>query len=100
MLKINTTHKLKLILKINKQIKGLNLKPFFFNIPSTGSSTRNLDLELNGKTHKTVEPIKGDMGYVLDVGGPPDFHVMDGGDDLLILAVDAARGHHGFSESR
>lgn len=47
-----------------------------------------------------MEPIESDVGDVLDVRGPSDFHVMDGGDHFLILPLDAASGNHGFPQSR
>lgn len=44
------------------------------NVPSTGSSTGDLRLELNRQAQETIEPVEGDVSHVADVGRPADLH--------------------------
>ncbi|KAF7839760.1 Rho GTPase-activating protein 2 [Senna tora] len=53
-------------------------------VARTGNTTGDLDLELNGKTEEAIEGVESDTSDVLNVRGPSDFHVMSGGDDIIV----------------
>ncbi|GFZ13690.1 Rho GTPase activating protein with PAK-box/P21-Rho-binding domain-containing protein [Actinidia rufa] len=62
-------------------------------LPSSSSDSGDLDLELNRESEKAMEAIECDVGNVLDVRGPSDFHVMEGGDGFVSALIDSARDH-------
>lgn len=46
-------------------------------VPSAGSSSGNLRLELNGQTQEAVEAIESHVRHVADIGGPADLHATE-----------------------
>lgn len=62
-------------------------------VPSTRSTTRDLDFELDRKAQESMEPVESHVGYVSDVRWPPNLHMMNGGAPIIASLIDAARSH-------
>lgn len=45
--------------------------------PRTGGSAGHIVLHLDGQAEKSIEAVKGDVGHVADVAGPPDLHLAE-----------------------